>query len=275
MTCPREGSPDKVDAIGSTRLADDVVAARRNLDPQAANVLLKTLHSCNEQLRQIQAAMLERSGSRFREEPSTLLHSTGLVFPDMSPERRGGQTATPVSVVRRLHDTELGCSSRGLVPVRLLDASSVRMPPPESVHRIQPDWRSSARGCEHIPVVPSSALSRTVAAPWKERQQQQQFPARCAAAPNVVYRYTVAGSPQKPRQCGQPLGSAWLAQAAQQQHQQRVLVSASQRRVATPCMPSSPPVWASPAVVAPGGRASGVSRRRASAPPVQWQARCA
>lgn len=264
-----EGSPEQVngDALMRTRLPEDAAAARRPIDPHAATTLLRTLNSCNEQLRQIQAAVLERNPYRPAED--YLVQTHGLVFdgPMGSPERAAGPMGSPYSTVRRFREADVGVSSRGLAPFRLVDglASSVRMP------AVSPDWRANNRGRESAPVPH-----------WPDRHRPAP---RCAAAPNVVYRY-VATSPQRvpPRLATSPQrvpprhvagypapGPTWISQPAQP----RVMLSATQRWVPAPQLHTAAQVW-SQAVPMPAAAPSPIiNRRRASAPPVQWAARCA
>mmetsp|Transcript_7179 Transcript_7179/g.20179 ORF Transcript_7179/g.20179 Transcript_7179/m.20179 type:complete len:824 (+) Transcript_7179:54-2525(+) len=201
------------------------------LDHHATNVLLRKLHSCNEQLRQIQSAMLNPdhrlqgldSGneSGFAGDLSTALDAT--VLHDMDHIAGGFDVLTATA------PPLIGASTPGLLaPSRILDAST----------RGPAEGMPSARGRENmLPPNPVAISSTSTATAWKGKPMVRNGVVCYTAAP----RYAPMASPTKAgNNAGQPPPPASrITKTGHPQQGQRYLLT-----VPTPGVPHVPTqVW--------------------------------
>jgi len=307
-TNPCESPPEAVE-VGATGCSATARTHPRcaplptsRIDTHAANALLRKLHTCNEQLRQIQSAMLH-TDRRFKEDAKTLVRSTTALDVSMdtgflnayagrrTPMARGdSDLATPVEPMV-LQDMEpvasgfdvltatappqvgMGTATPGvLAPVRTLDCSL----------RHSAEGLQTARGRENM-LPPNMAVpSASPSTPWKGKQIVRNGVV-CYTAPT---RYATPASPLKditsarqaePRQAPSkvsagppPPASARISSSGPQQGQ-HVLLKVPTPAKATPTVQAQATVWAQPGG-APQLRPSGITRRRASAPSAWVQA---
>lgn len=251
-----EGSPvASCDRLGAS-IRTPVQRLQPRIDHQAANVLLRKLNSCNEQLRQIQSDMTLPDPKRFQCSAANLLQS---------PLQTAAGTETDL-VVSRPEDFDvlaatapplLGSTTPGaaVAPLRLIGGSA----------RVGVEGLPSARGQhtssgpENVPAANGPASAMAPSTPWKPK-------AYAAVAP-----YPSPASPPEDRTVISPSPSTQRLSPTGQLQGQRVLVTVPSPGV--PYVVGQAPVW--PRVAVSQVRTVGIMRRRASAPSAWMQAKVA
>lgn len=279
-------------ASGTSCPADspaDELGASRRIDPKAATVLLNTLHSCNEQLRQIHSVMVERTASK--DEGASLLRSTGAILE--SSFEHSLDFTTPASGMRVLQDPEaaamvvdvltktapptLGVSTPGFsAPFHKIDGSLRGAKAKDALARMSPERRFSVENRENVPSVNVSTMYPSRAVVWNDTKMPGTSPRLQPGRTPAVW-HPAAGSPQKIQHAPGQHHFAPTSRIALAAPQQRVWVATSQQwaPAATVCSTTqgNPGGWAQQAANGPTVRPLGMTRRRQSAPSA-WLTRC-
>jgi hypothetical protein len=253
-----EGSPvASCDRLGAS-IRTPVQRLQPRIDHQAANVLLRKLNSCNEQLRQIQSDMTLADTKRFQFGATTLNPSPSRTLAgadaDLMASRPEGfdvlaATAPPL----------LGAATPGaaVAPLRFIGGSA----------RVGVEGMPSARGRrtssgpENVPAANGPATTIAPSTPWKPKQ------AFAAVAP-----YPSPASPPEDRTAISPSPSTQRLSPGGPLQGQRILVTVPSPGV--PYVAGQAPVWPRSAGVSQV-RTVGLMRRRASAPSAWMQAKVA
>jgi len=264
-----------------------VLRSQVRIDNQAANVLLRQLNNCNEQLRQLQSDMTHND-QRLREDSARCVRSTPCLNPSAPENQWASPTGVSVNVLqasprRREHDRHqppvdilmatappaFGNTTPGVMaPVRVLDGSA----------RIPLEGIPSASDRENIPTNTVHASGQMAAKPWKGNSVAVRSGGGGLVAYTAAARYSSPNSPLRTRNAMSPSPIA----ARTMQH------------LTVPVPPTMPTVapsaamWAQPMGAPPQANypaepiqtrapicMPGITRRRASAPGAWLQAKLA
>uniref|UniRef100_A0A7S0AMT4 Protein kinase domain-containing protein n=1 Tax=Pyrodinium bahamense TaxID=73915 RepID=A0A7S0AMT4_9DINO len=279
------------------------------IDQHAANVLLRKLHSCNEQLRQIQSAMLHPD-HRFQDttpqagmgdaQSCCVLRTSGSACLSASASGSACLSASGSQSEERRraprHSILRGTSTERGESMHVLDASVAHDLEPilggfDVLTATAPPHLGASTPGVLAPIRVLDASSRTsVEGVTSARGRENVLPsnpvALSTATPSTPWkgkpvvqngvvcyaaapRYAAIASPLKARHAAPPPSSSRITQAAQPQQSQHILL-----RVPSPGAPqvsSQATVWTQP--MGSSHLRSGITRRRASAPS-QWVQAC-
>lgn len=255
-----EGSPvASTDRLGAS-IRTPVQRLQPRIDHQAANVLLRKLSSCNEQLRQIQSDMtLTTDPKRFQCSATTLNTSPSRTLAGADDDLSASRRPEDFDVLAATAPPLLGAATPGaaVAPLRFIGGSA----------RVGVEGLPSARGRrtssgpENVPAANGPATTIAPSTPWKPKQ------AFAAVAP-----YPSPASPPEDRAAISPSPSTQRLSPPGHLQGQRVLVTVPSPGV--PYVAGQAPVWPRQSGVSQV-RTVGLMRRRASAPSAWMQAKAA
>jgi len=193
-----------------------ILRSQVRIDHQAANVLLRQLNNCNEQLRQLQSEMTHHD-QWLREDSARCVRSTPCLNPSAPENHLTGPTGVSVSILQaspRRCDNDMhqpvdilmatappmfGNTTPGVMaPVRVLDGSA----------RIPLEGIPSASDRENIPTNTVNQSGQQMAKPWKGHSVAVRSGGGGIVTYTAAARYSSPHSPLRTRNAMSPSPSA-------------------------------------------------------------------